>query len=141
MAVLLKRGQKVKQPKVKSRSLSFQGLYGEFFKRLFDIVFSFSVLILCSPLYIILALLIALSSKGPIFYVQERVGKNYRSFNCIKFRTMVNNADEILVEMMATSPNLREEYEDNFGYWWVGIHRLTYRGNPTSEWICSSDIG
>ena len=114
MTVLSKRGQKVKQPKVKSRSLSFQGLYGEFFKRLFDIVFSLSVLILFSPIYMILALLIAISSKGPIFYVQERVGKNYRSFNCIKFRTMVSNADEILVEMMATSPSLRAEFEDNF---------------------------
>jgi lipopolysaccharide/colanic/teichoic acid biosynthesis glycosyltransferase len=81
VTVLSKRGQKVKQPKVKSRSLSFQGLYGEFFKRLFDIVFSLSVLILFSPIYMILALLIAISSKGPIFYVQERVGKNYRSFN------------------------------------------------------------
>ncbi|MFM8005584.1 MAG: sugar transferase, partial [Dolichospermum sp.] len=83
-------------------------------KRLFDIVFSLSVLILFSPIYIILALLIALSSKGPVFYVQQRVGKNYRSFNCIKFRTMVNNADEMLVEMMAKSPKLREEFESNF---------------------------
>ncbi|MFO5492936.1 MAG: sugar transferase, partial [Cuspidothrix sp.] len=113
-AVLSKRGQKVRQPNVKPNSLYFQGLSGEFFKRLFDIVFSLSVLILFSPVYIILALLIAISSKGPIFYVQERVGKNYRSFNCIKFRTMVNNADEILVEMMATSPNLRAEFETNF---------------------------
>jgi Undecaprenyl-phosphate galactose phosphotransferase WbaP len=114
MAVLSKRGQKVKQIKVKSRGLSFQGLYGEFLKRLFDIVFSLSVLILFSPIYIILALLIALSSKGPVFYVQQRVGKNYRSFNCIKFRTMVNNADEILVEMMAKYPQMREEFESNF---------------------------
>ena len=114
MAVLSKRGQKVKQLKGKSRGLSFQGLYGEVLKRLFDIVFSLSVLILFSPIYIILALLIALSSKGPVFYVQQRVGKNYRSFNCIKFRTMVNNADEMLVEIMATSPDLREEFESNF---------------------------
>ncbi len=114
MAVLSKRGQKVKQIKVKSRGLSFQGLYGEFLKRLFDIVFSLSVLILFSPIYIILALLIALSSKGPVFYVQQRVGKNYRTFNCIKFRTMVNNADEILMELMAMSPQLREEFESNF---------------------------
>lgn len=114
MAVLSKRGQKVKHLKVKSRGLSFQGLYGEVLKRLFDIVFSLSVLILFSPIYIILALLIALSSKGPVFYVQQRVGKNYRSFNCIKFRTMVNNADEMLVQMMAISPKLREEFQSNF---------------------------
>ncbi|MBD2567673.1 MULTISPECIES: sugar transferase [Nostocaceae] len=111
---LAKRGQKTKPPKVKPRGLSFQGLNGEFAKRLLDIVFSLSVLILFFPLYIILALLIAVSSEGPIFYVQERVGKNYRRFNCIKFRTMVSNADEILVQMMETSPELRQEFSSTF---------------------------
>jgi lipopolysaccharide/colanic/teichoic acid biosynthesis glycosyltransferase len=111
---LTKRGQKNKPPKVQPRGLSFQGLNGEFAKRLFDILFSLSVLILFFPLYIILALLIAVSSKGPIFYVQERVGKNYHRFNCIKFRTMVSNADEILVQMMETSPELRQEFSNTF---------------------------
>ncbi|MHC5833657.1 MAG: sugar transferase, partial [Nostoc sp.] len=81
----LKRGQKTKTPKVKPKGLPFQGLNGEFAKRLFDIVFSLSVLILFFPVYLILALLIALSSDGPIFYVHERVGKNYKAFYCIKF--------------------------------------------------------
>ncbi|WP_071188489.1 sugar transferase [Trichormus sp. NMC-1] len=111
---LTKRGQKNKPPKVQPRGLSFQGLNGEFAKRLFDILFSLSVLILFFPLYIILTLLIAVSSEGPIFYVQERVGKNYRRFNCIKFRTMVSNADEILVQMMETSPELRQEFSNTF---------------------------
>ncbi|MBE9105206.1 sugar transferase, partial [Nostoc cf. edaphicum LEGE 07299] len=88
----LKRGQKTKTPKVKPKGLSFQGLNGEFAKRLFDIVFSLTVLILFFPVYLILTLLIAFSSEGPIFYVQERVGKNYKAFSCIKFRTMVSNA-------------------------------------------------
>ncbi len=86
----------------------------EFIKRLFDVVFSLSVLILFSPVYLLLALLIAYSSEGPIFYVQERVGKNYKPFGCIKFRTMVTNADEMLVELMETSPHLRQEFADNF---------------------------
>jgi lipopolysaccharide/colanic/teichoic acid biosynthesis glycosyltransferase len=111
---LAKRGQKGKTPKVKPRGQAFQGLNGEFAKRLFDIVFSLSVLILFFPIYIILALLIAISSEGPIFYVQERVGKNYRRFKCIKFRTMVTNADEILAQMMATSPELRQEFTTTF---------------------------
>ncbi|MBD2244932.1 sugar transferase [Nostoc sp. FACHB-888] len=110
----LKRGPKTKTPKVKLKGLSFQGLNGEFAKRLFDIVFSLSVLILFLPVYLILALLIAFSSEGPIFYVQERVGKNYKPFNCIKFRTMVSNADEILMQMMETSPELRQEFESSF---------------------------
>lgn len=86
----------------------------EFVKRLFDVLFSLLVLILFSPVYFLLVLLIAYSSEGPIFYVQERVGKNYKSFGCIKFRTMVTNADEMLLELMETSPDLRQEFADNF---------------------------
>lgn len=100
-------------------------LNGEQAKRLFDIVFSLTVLILFSPIYLLLAALIALSSSGPIFYVQERVGKNYKRFNCIKFRTMVANADEMLLEIMQTSPHLRQEFEDNF--------KLKY--DPRITWI------
>ncbi|WP_330202462.1 sugar transferase [Cyanobacterium sp. Dongsha4] len=86
----------------------------EFYKRTFDIVFSASVLILFSPLYAILALLVALSSPGPIFYAQERVGKNYRHFKCIKFRTMVVNADQVLEKMLSECPEKRREFEENF---------------------------
>ncbi|WP_293133737.1 sugar transferase [Microcoleus sp. bin38.metabat.b11b12b14.051] len=95
-------------------SRSLQRLDGEFLKRLFDILFSLSVLILFAPVYLLLALSIALSSSGPIFYVQERVGKNRKMFYCLKFRTMVENADDILLEIMEKSPDLRQEFEDNF---------------------------
>jgi Undecaprenyl-phosphate galactose phosphotransferase WbaP len=95
-------------------SRSLQSLDGELFKRLFDILFSLSVLILFAPVYLLLAFLIALSSSGPIFYVQERVGKNRKRFYCLKFRTMVENADDILLEIMEKSPHLRQEFEDNF---------------------------
>ncbi len=91
-----------------------RGLNGEFAKRLFDILFSLSVLILFSPVYLVLALLVALASPGPIFYIQERVGKDRQLFGCIKFRTMVENADEILADIMMTSPHLRKEFEANF---------------------------
>ncbi|MCT7975585.1 sugar transferase [Laspinema olomoucense] len=90
------------------------GINGEFSKRLFDVVFSLCVLIVFSPVYAILGLLIYISSPGPIFYVQERVGKNRKKFGCIKFRTMVLNADEVLLDIMETSPHLRQEFEDNF---------------------------
>jgi lipopolysaccharide/colanic/teichoic acid biosynthesis glycosyltransferase len=91
-----------------------QALNGDLAKRAFDVVFSLLVLIFLSPLYIILALLIAISSPGPIFYVQQRVGKNYKRFGCLKFRTMVRNADEMLESLVATSPQMLEEFEDNF---------------------------
>jgi len=83
-------------------------------KRSFDIIFSASVLIVFSPLYVILAILIAISSPGPIFYAQERVGKNFRHFKCIKFRTMVVHADEVLREILARCPEKRQEFEETF---------------------------
>jgi len=96
------------------RGLSLARLDKKFAKRVFDVIFSLLVLVLFSPVYLFLALLVALSSPGPIFYVQERVGKNHKPFDCIKFRTMVINADEMLVELMETSPQMRQEFEDNF---------------------------
>jgi lipopolysaccharide/colanic/teichoic acid biosynthesis glycosyltransferase len=83
-------------------------------KRIFDIVFSSIVLVLCSPLCLVLAIAIACTSSGSIFYIQERVGKNYKHFGCIKFRTMIPNADRVLSEMMAQSADLHQEFSENF---------------------------
>lgn len=65
-----------------------------FFKRMFDIVVSFLMLILLSPLFLILAITIKLDSKGPVFYRQDRVTQYGRRFRIHKFRTMVQNADK-----------------------------------------------
>jgi len=113
LRTFVKRGQEPLWHRGRPKGLSL-ALNREFAKRVFDVVFSLLILILFSPLYLLLVLLIALSSPGPIFYIQERVGKNYKTFNCIKFRTMVVNADEMLLELMETSPGLRQEFEDNF---------------------------
>lgn len=83
-------------------------------KRIFDIVFSLSVLILCAPVYLLLAGSIALSSSGAVFFIQKRVGKNRQPFYCIKFRTMIPDADLHLQEMMAQSDALRQEFSANF---------------------------
>lgn len=83
-------------------------------KRVFDIVFSLLVLIVCAPVYLVLAMAIAYTSSGSVFYIQERVGKNYRRFGCIKFRTMIPNADRLLDQMMAESEDLRQEFSENF---------------------------
>ena len=58
------------------------------FKRVFDIFLSLLAILVFSPLYIILALLVKLTSKGPIFFKQERIGKNKKHFKILKFRTM-----------------------------------------------------
>lgn len=87
---------------------------GEAFKRGFDIVFSLTILLSCAPLYSVIALLIALTSPGPIFYVQERVGRSGQRFRCIKFRTMVVNADAMLQELMVRCPQLQQEFEESY---------------------------
>ena len=89
-------------------------LDGDVAKRLFDILFSLFILIFFFPLYLILAVLIAVTSPGPIFYVQQRVGKDFKPFNCIKFRTMVDKADEMLESIIAESPQIKAEFTDNF---------------------------
>ena len=61
-------------------------------KRIFDIFFSVLGLICLSPLFLIVAILIKLTSQGPVFFKQERIGKNFRPFLLYKFRTMVPNA-------------------------------------------------
>ena len=63
-------------------------------KRIFDVVFSTLVLVLiCSWLFPIIAILIKKNSKGPVFFVQKRYGFHEEVFGCIKFRTMVVNED------------------------------------------------
>ena len=64
-------------------------------KRVFDIVVSLIAVIVLSPVYLIIALLIKLDSEGPVFYMQERVTTYGGKFRIFKFRTMVTNADKI----------------------------------------------
>ncbi|MGI5887862.1 MAG: sugar transferase [Oscillospiraceae bacterium] len=68
---------------------------GLFLKRLFDIVMSLLLIIILSPLLLGLSIAVAVSSKGPVFYRQERVTKNLRTFRIFKFRSMVADADRI----------------------------------------------
>lgn len=63
--------------------------YNRFVKRIFDILFSSVVILLGSPVFIALALLVKLTSRGPVFFKQERVGLDRRTFEVYKFRTMV----------------------------------------------------
>jgi lipopolysaccharide/colanic/teichoic acid biosynthesis glycosyltransferase len=63
-------------------------------KRSFDILFSFLGLIVLSPVLLVIGMLIALDSKGGIFYKQQRVGLNGKLFGLLKFRTMRSGADK-----------------------------------------------
>ena len=63
-------------------------------KRVFDIFFSFTALILFCPIYLVLAILVKLSSSGPIIYRQERLGRSGKRFIILKFRTMPVDAED-----------------------------------------------
>ncbi|WP_020529852.1 sugar transferase [Flexithrix dorotheae] len=68
-------------------------------KRVFDIIAASMALIILSPILILVALLIRIDSKGPIFYLSKRVGTGYKVFNLIKFRTMEVDADKKLKDL------------------------------------------
>jgi exopolysaccharide biosynthesis polyprenyl glycosylphosphotransferase len=70
-----------------------------FAKRTLDIVLSIFLLLLLAPLFLIVALLIKLSSPGPVFFSQERMGVNKRRFLIRKFRTMVPNAESMVSKL------------------------------------------
>ena len=81
-------------------------------KSLFDIIFSLLILFALSPLFLIIALLIKLSSRGPIFFLQERIGKNNVPFKCIKFRTMYPEAKDILKNLLNKDEKIKKEFEE-----------------------------
>jgi lipopolysaccharide/colanic/teichoic acid biosynthesis glycosyltransferase len=83
-------------------------------KRAFDISFSLAVLGLGLPIYLLLAACVYAASPGPVFFSHKRVGRNRRSFGCMKFRTMVPNADKKLKDLLDKSPEMRREFEETF---------------------------
>ena len=82
-----------------------------YIKRSFDIIVALVALILLSPLLIIIAILIKLTSDGPIFFKHKRVGRYGTHFMIYKFRTMKTNAEELIKEF---TPEQKKEWEQNF---------------------------
>lgn len=82
------RSNSVKEP---GRGISKSGLR---VKRIFDIVFSSFIILLCSPLFLLIAIAIRFESKGPVFYTSLRAGKGFKIFRFYKFRTMELGADK-----------------------------------------------
>ena len=73
----------------------------EAIKRLIDIICSFVGILVLSPLFIIIAIIIKFTSKGPVFFSQKRVGRNGKEFDMYKFRSMVVNAEELKEKLAA----------------------------------------
>ncbi len=83
----------------------------QIFKRAVDVSLSLLGGILTLPFFLLIALWIKIDSHGPVFYLQERLGKNGRRFMAIKFRTMYQNAEARLQQLLDQDPALREEYD------------------------------
>ncbi len=70
-------------------------------KRFIDIVVSATLLVVLSPVFLVVIVLTKLSSKGPVYFRQKRVGLNGRLFTMLKFRTMIQGAEKMLPELLA----------------------------------------
>jgi len=80
-------------------------------KRLFDLVFSSMFLIVTSPCFLILAILIRITSSGPVFYKSPRLGRGGKPIGCWKFRSMYEDAEARLKQLLAEDNDFRKEWE------------------------------
>ena len=86
-------------------------------KRVIDIIGSLAALIIFSPLMVIFAILVKITSKGPVFYTPQRAGKNGKLFKMLKFRSMymykINGKAVHAQEYLETNLKLKKEYQKN----------------------------
>ena len=80
-------------------------------KRILSILCSVISIIVLSLLFIIISLVVKISSKGSVFFIHERIGFQGKKFKLIKFRTMVDNAEDMIASF---NPEQKKEWEENF---------------------------
>lgn len=73
--------------------------YNVIIKRVCDIILSLLTLVLIAPILILIGLIIKVDSKGPIFFIQKRLGKNERHFSMLKFRTMTHKNHDLNIQV------------------------------------------
>jgi len=82
-----------------------------FTKRILDMALTILLLLFTWPIFILLGILVRIDSKGPILFTQKRLGQDGEIYNSYKFRTMYNNAEKKLQELLASDPEANREYE------------------------------
>lgn len=80
-------------------------------KRAFDFIVSLLLAIITLPFFIVIAIVIKLDTKGPIFFIHNRVGKRGKRLPLLKFRTMVDGAEDMIKDF---SPEQKKEWEENY---------------------------
>lgn len=78
--------------------------------RAMDIIVALLGIVILAPLMGLIALAVLLTDPGPVFFAHRRIGKNGQTFPCLKFRTMVPNAEAKLEHLLATNPSARAEW-------------------------------
>ncbi len=95
------------------RHVAVQSFYPRYFKRTFDVTFSLIVFPIFLPLMVVLAMLIFVSDGRNPFFSHKRVGRDGRIFGCLKLRTMVVGAEDMLTELLADRPEMRQEWHES----------------------------
>ena len=104
--------QNVKElTKIEIDNMEIKGKIYRAFKRIVDIILGCIGLVLLSPVFLILAICIKIDSKGPVIFAHKRIGKNGKEFNMYKFRSMYENAEEMIENF---NEEQKREWQENF---------------------------
>ncbi|HOK23497.1 MAG TPA: exopolysaccharide biosynthesis polyprenyl glycosylphosphotransferase [Candidatus Hydrothermia bacterium] len=111
LKMILPIGREIPLLEFQNRLLDPKAMFG---KRVLEIIFGLLILPVVLPIIFFFGILIKLDSDGPVFYMQERIGKDGKPFKCIKFRTMYRDADKRLKDILEADEKAREEWEKYF---------------------------
>ena len=98
--------------RIEQLDLPVVSLSSGFAKRSFDIIGALSIAIICSPIILTIAVTIRLSGR-PVLFSHQRVGKNRKMFPCHKFRSMIPDAEQVLQELLRSSPEILREWRES----------------------------
>jgi Undecaprenyl-phosphate glucose phosphotransferase len=105
-------------PIIDTRHVPLDNVFKNFAKRLFDVAFAATAILLTSPILLFSAIMVKLTSKGPVLFKQERVGTNRQNFYMYKFRSMRMQTDEEELDKWTTKDDPRKT-------WWGSFIRKT----------------
>jgi Undecaprenyl-phosphate galactose phosphotransferase WbaP len=91
----------------------FSAWWRDFVKRTVDVCGASTLLVVLFPILVVIAIIV-MSDRGTIVFGHPRIGRNGRTFQCLKFRSMVRNADKVLESLLANDPQAREEWNRDF---------------------------
>ena len=90
---------------------NFTKPWNKFLKGLFEFILGLYLAVILLPLFVVIGIMIKISSPGPIFFIQERLNGKNKTFKCYKFRSMYADADDRLKKYLRENPAALEEWE------------------------------